>query len=434
MDTISNIPQKIFNFFTKIAEKSAEESQFKKRHSKLTPTAFIKSLLRTCFSHQLTLEKFCCSLKEQKISITKQALFERFNDRTAHFLQSLASAGLNHFKIEKLPQLNLFEQFTALNIIDSSTISLNGALHTLFKGSGGSASSAAVKIQMMFDYLNGQIKELALTSGCDNDQGFDAFLQTIQKGALYLMDLGYFKLGSFKKIIDGEAFFISRLLTGTKLLTLDGNPIDLLKTLTNSPTTFSQQLLMGANAKIPVRLVAQRLLSSVAEQRRRRLKEDHRRRGSKPSKVSLQLQDWTIYVTNTSEMQISNKDMHNAYACRWQIELVFKLSKSLMQIDTIKTTKSYRVKIEIYGKFICMLLLFLLCSPFRYQVDKELSFYKACNLLIDRASNFIQALDSLYRLKQFFTILGEDLSLFAIKDVKKKKPSMFLESSIENGF
>lgn len=58
----------------------------------------------------------------------------------------------------------------------------------------------------MFDYIEGQIKELTLTSGCDNDQGFDNYFNTIQKEALYLMDLGYFKLNSFKKIIEGKAF------------------------------------------------------------------------------------------------------------------------------------------------------------------------------------------------------------------------------------
>lgn len=433
MHTISNIPQKIFHFFTQTAEVLAKESQFKQRHSKLTPTAFTKALIKSCLSQQFGLEIFRCALKEQNVIISKQALFERFNERTVKFMRSLATEGLKKFKTERLPHLSIFEQFTALNIIDSSTCSLNSALSPLFKGSGGSASGAAIKIQVMFDYLNGQIKDLALTSGCDNDQGFGAFLNSIQKGALYLMDLGYFKLSSFQKIINGEAFFVSRLLTGTSLLTLDGNTINLVKKLQNTSTMFSEQLLMGARTKIPVRLVAQRLPTFIAEQRRRKLKDGHRRRGITPSQELLYLQEWSIYITNTNETQISNEAIHNTYAFRWQIELFFKLSKSLMRVDCIKTTKSYRVNIEIYGKFICMMLLLLLCAPVRYQQNKELSFYKACKILIDKASDFIRALHSLYRLKHFFTTFAEDLSLFAIKDIRKTAP-MFPVGAAENDF
>lgn len=306
--------------------------------------------------------------------------------------------------------------------------------HTLsqfFKGCGGAASSAAVKIQLMFDHLNEQVKDFTLTSGSDNDQGFDAFLNVIQKGALYLMDLGYFKLASFKKISEGNAFFVSRLLPGTRLLTSEGEPIALLKMLSKSSDFFSQQALMGVNAKIPVRAVFQRLPAPVVAERRRKLNEGHRSRGMVPSKELLALQAWSIYITNTTEAQIRNEEIHAAYACRWQIELIFKLSKSLMQIDSINATKPCRVRIEIYGKFIAMMILFLLTSPVRYQHNKEISFYKACKRLIDMAPDFIKALGSLYRLKKFFIEFTENLSLFAIKDIKKKHPCSS-ENPIEN--
>lgn len=145
-------------------------------------------------------------LKKQGILITKQSLHERFNERTVLFLKALSTTFPSYFQSEKLPHLPGLEAFTALNIIDSSSVSLHSTLSKLFKGSGGAASSAALKIQLMFDYLMGQIKELTLTPGCDNDQSFDYYFNSIQKGALYLIDLGYFKLDSFKKITDGQAF------------------------------------------------------------------------------------------------------------------------------------------------------------------------------------------------------------------------------------
>ncbi|WP_172458331.1 IS4 family transposase, partial [Legionella quinlivanii] len=403
MDTISNIPQKIFNFLSQTSEQLGKETKYKKRQSKLTPSGFIRALISTSFAPFFDLDTFCDFLKKQGITIRKQSLHERFNKHTEAFVKAMSAYFLNYFQTEKLPMLNGLEIFSGLKLIDSSSISLHSALNNLFQGCGGAASSAALKIQLQFDYLQGQINELTLTSGSDNDQGFDNYFNEIQKGALYLMDLGYFKLSSFKKIIEGEAFFVSRLLTGTKLLTLDKQPLDLLASLSTSGQFFSQELLLGAQYKIPVRLVAQRLPKEIADRRRQRLKEDHRRRGSKPSQESLALQDWSIYITNTSESQIKQEHIHQTYALRWQIELVFKLSKSLMQIHLMNTTKSSRVVVQTYGKFLGLMLFFLLCSPVRAKNHNniEFSFYKACKLLIINVSELASALVSVYRLKSF---------------------------------
>ncbi|WP_028373352.1 hypothetical protein, partial [Legionella lansingensis] len=93
---------------------------------------------------------------------------------------------------------------------------------------------------------------------------------------------------------------------------------------------------------------------------------------------------------------------------------------SLMHIDSIKTKKFARVIIETYGKFIAMMLLFLLCNPMRNIEGKQLSFYKACHQLSSKATGLIIALMSPYRLKHFLNDFYENLSLFAIKDSKKK--------------
>lgn len=420
MDTISNIPRKIFNFLQQTTEQLGKEAKYKQRSSKITPLSFVKALIVSSFSPFFDLEILCSALNDQKIIVKKQSIHERFNERTVSFLKELSSSFLNYFKTEKLPTLDALKTFTNLNIIDSSSVSLHGSLSHLFKGSGGAASNAALKIQLMFDYIAGQIKELSFTSGSDNDQGFDNYFVNIEKGALYLMDLGYFKLNTFKQIINGGAFFVSRLLIGTKLLTLDTQPLDLLNTLSNAAPLHSQQVLMGARAKIPVRLIAQRLPKEIADRRRQRLIEDHRRRGTKPSQEALALQNWSIYITNTNETQISNEHIHQTYALRWQIELVFKLSKSLMHIDLLNTKKSSRILVQTYGKFLSMMLLFLLCRPARNQKGKELSFYKACKLLITKASQLTLALTSVYRLKKFLLDFYDSLSLFARKDIKKK--------------
>lgn len=419
---LSNIPKKIFNFLNKEAHALGKHYGFTQRNSKVTAPAYIKALIVGSLMPNLSLERFSSLLKAQKISITKQGVHERFNETTVGWLKALSNACLHHFKIEKLPTLPELNEFSHINIVDSSTISLPSVLNTLFRGSGGSASDAALKIQVLFDYLEGQIKAFTLTDGCQNDQGFDNYFRTIENNALYLMDLGYFKLSSFKTISEGGAFFVSRYRIKTALFHLDNRPIDLLKTLTNAGPVFSQQVLLGAKDKIPLRLVATRLTPELTQQRRKKLTEGLRRRGMKPSKEALALQEWSIYITNTRSSQIADESLHQVYTLRWQIELFFKLSKSLMQINRFSTQQSARILTEIYGKFITMILFFFLCNPFRTHNEKQISFYKACLLFRDKAALFARALTSLYRLKQFIHEFIEDIALFALKETKVKSP------------
>jgi hypothetical protein len=428
VDNLSNIPKKIITFFTCTANKLAEEHQFKIRKSKLTPSAFIKALIQACLSETFECESIASALGKQKISITKQSIFDRFHERTTNFVKAMAEEALNKFKMERAPQNHLFEQFTAINIIDSTSVPLKKALNSYFKGCGGAASESALKIQTLFDPFNYNIKALELTPGCANDQGFDLFFDRIEKGALYLMDLGYFKLKTLKKIIDGNAFFITRLLTGTQVMTLEGLIINLAEALPKLPgQTVSLSVLIGARAKIPARLIAQCLPKAVVEQRKRTLRAAHKRRGTTPSKESLQLQNWSIYVTNTTDTQLSVEDIPKTYATRWQVELFFKLSKSLMNIDVVNTKKVHRVIIELYAKFLSIILLLTLASPVQCSNGKELSLYKACKSFMNNAIDFVRALQSTYRLNKFIVEFTKDLALHAFKDTKKKPPLFDLE-------
>lgn len=421
--TLSNIHQKISHFFEEDISKIGKETGFNQRESKLNSLSFIKVLLSTCLQPKFSLELFASLLKEQGINITKQGVHERFNARTVNFLANLCSSALTKLSLPGNHCIEQLKSFTSLNLIDSSTLSLPASLKDSFKGCGGAASAAALKIQMMYDHLEGQIKALTLTQGCENDQGFDRYLNTIEENALYLMDLGYFKLASFQKIITGKGFFISRFFLGTTLYALDNTPLDLHATLQKSGPLFEKEVLMGTKAKIKVRLVATRLPTNLYEKRQRQIREAYRRRGLTPSAEKLALAQWSIYITNVPCEQIEASQLHAIYALRWQIELLFKLSKSLINIDSINSKKLPRILVELYGKLLCILLFLCLCAPVRYQNGREISFYKACNQFLARINDFITALASPSNLKQFIKKFNNLIMQFALKDLKKKPPS-----------
>jgi hypothetical protein len=422
MKSVSYSSEQIFDFFQEEVLRKGEESAFVKRKSKLNPLVFFKAVLAACLSDaKITLESICGFLKAQGINISRQGLHQRMTGEAVSLFQTLFSLSLTQFNYQTLNFSELVRSFSQVNIIDSSTVSLPNSLQGIYKGCGGSASKAAVKLQVLYNYTEGQIKELTLTQGCENDQGFDHYFTYIKAGALYLMDLGYFKLASFQKIIEGQAYFINRFLIGTKIYNLTNNPLHLVHELQKSGTIYSQEVYLGAKTKIKVRLIAQRLSDQVVEKRIRDIKEGYRRRGMTPGAEKLALARWSIYITNVSNALLPDAQIHETYALRWQIELLFKLSKSTMGIDIINSKKPNRILIELYAKLICLVILLFLSAPVRFHNNKELSFFKASKLFLARKNDFFNALTSLYKLKQFTKNFFDLLKQCALKEIKKKK-------------
>ena len=63
-----------------------------------------------------------------------------------------------------------------------------------------------------------------------------------------------------------------------------------------------------------------------------------------------------IYITNVDSRILSYQDVHEVYSLRWQIELMFKIWKSIFKINRVKKVKIERFKCFLYGRLIALLL------------------------------------------------------------------------------
>lgn len=228
MHTISNMAEVVLDFFGKKAQQISEDSGFAQRKSKLTGKKFASALVLGFLNNpKASLEDICQLLKKGNLKISKQGLHERFNNKSVHFMEQLFQESIYRFKDKSVNLIELLKPFQSINILDSSGFKLPETLKEEFKGNGGSSSKAGLKLQVMLDYLNG-IDKLWVTAATKNDQGFQAHLSCIKKGSLYLQDLGYFVLDSFKKIQSEGGYFISRFLKKTLVFTEDEKELDLL--------------------------------------------------------------------------------------------------------------------------------------------------------------------------------------------------------------
>ena len=103
------------------------------------------------------------------------------------------------FRHTILIPLSVLTQFSEVNIVDSTGITLPENLSDEFPGSGGSGSEAALKIQLIFDFLTGCFKSVEITDGITPDQSHKKHLEQIRPNSLNLFDLGYFSIGNLKE-------------------------------------------------------------------------------------------------------------------------------------------------------------------------------------------------------------------------------------------
>lgn len=421
MSMITNFETTLFNFFSRHIPNYGKCSGFIKRRSKLSASAFVKALIGSCLSgRRMTLAGLGGYLAEQQIRITKQSLFERFNERGVSLLKSLVELSLNELT-GQLPGLNTKLAFSSVYIIDSSTISLPSTLQEHFRGCGGNASVAAAKLQVLYEQLRGEIHALTLTPGHHNDQGFEDYFTNIKKKALYLMDLGYFKLATLQRIVAAKAYFVTRYLPGTLLLTLDKKPLNLLELLPKTANDFhAQEVLLGHKAQLKVRLVAQCLPKKVVNERVRKLRKSYQRRGLTLSARRKKLAQWTIFLTNLPLTHYQPTQVIELYRLRWQIELLFKLAKSGLQLTIHPSHKTPRVLIELYAKLLCLILLLAFCNYSQAKSNRPISCLKAYNYFACFALQFTQTLASPKKLALFIDKFSDLLVFYASKETNKR--------------
>ena len=205
--------------------------------------------------------------------------------------------------------------------------------------------------------LQGEMIGPLLENGRVHDAVSQIQVVPLPAGSLSIADLGYWSLTEMSRQAELGAFWLSRIQSTVKVITEDDKVWDLLAFLQAQPNQpIDSSIRLTAQHRLPARLLAVRVPQAVADQRRRKLREEALRRGKPLSARQLALPDWTTLVTNLPAEMLSVRQAMILIRVRWQIELLFKLWKSHGHMDEWRSTKPWRILIEVYAKLLAMLV------------------------------------------------------------------------------
>jgi hypothetical protein len=232
-------------------------------------------------------------------------------------------------------------------------------LAAIWPGCGGSTSqntSSSLKLHLRLDLNTGSLAGPYMHSGRLNDMNPQIHWADLPKGALRIGDLGYYSLKSFRNMNLQGVYWLSRVKSNC-ILYYKGNGYQLPRLLRECRRDrIDIQVLLGADERVPCRLLAVRVSDDVAKLRRCKLISEAKKRGKKVSDKALKLASWLILCCNIPREMLNLDEGLVLMSTRWQIELIFKLWKSHGRIDEWRTENPWRILCEVYAKLIVMLI------------------------------------------------------------------------------
>ncbi len=380
----------------------AREIGFVKRDAKkFDGFKFLDMLLFTEFNHkELSLGSMALQLQDRYgITLSKQAVDQRFGDMSVKFFKKVIEKALK-IKTGNNPSLD-FIGYEKVRIKDSTSFKLPENMKAKYPKGNKANTIAQLRIQFEYDLKNGEILDLSLHPFKEQDVvDAENTLGDISPGELVMRDLGYIKIGVLREIAEKGAFYLNRLNFNTDIYEKKSGgyqKTDLGKTLKemrrNSRSRIEKEVYIGKGDKFKTRMVIERLPDQEYEKRLVKAKRTESRKGWAHSDAYKAQLGLNVFITNT---KIPANKIRLLYTLRWQIELMFKIWKSIGEINEVRKMKIERFETFLFAKLLWIVINWQIVGRlticFLYERCIALSPYKLYKTLKARTMRFRQAI------------------------------------------
>lgn len=289
-------------------------------------------------------------------NISDVSLLSRFRNGAAWLGHLLAVKLADHAAIVIDPASKL-----KARLIDASSITRVGGRGTDWR------------LHMTMSLSSLKIDDVAVTdvSGGERLSRFKFHPQEI-----VVADNGYAHRAGLEAVIrDGADFLVRLNWSNLPLVTLDGEPVDLLaycRTVEGTtPADFTVRVRDSNMA--PVRLLIVRKTKAAAEESRQRKEKERRKKGAVDLRT-LEATEYVMLLTSAPADKLTVEQAFELYRFRWQIELTFKRLKSIINLDQMPAKHAALAQVILFTKLLGALLVddyterYVSFSPWGYPI------------------------------------------------------------------
>jgi len=428
MTTIPQIAKRLRVLLWRRADDLGRSTGFIQRQRKFSGSSFAQMLVCGALGEaELSYTDLQQYAALEGLEISAQGIEERFTPVACEFMQALLEAAVHEVVQSYLSvAIPIVERFAGVYIRDSSIINLPSSLQDQWSGVGNqNGATAALKLQVRLEYASGAVDGPALQAGRVADRRTPYTYTDEPRGSLSLSDLGYFSLVELQAREQAGQYVVLRYKCGTGLYTEDGQRLDLLAWLRQLKEPCAElPVLVGATERVPLRLLAEKVPPEVLEQRHRQLREYARKKQATLKAETLALAEWTLILTNVPAPELTLAEAKVLLYLRWQVELLFKLWKSVLKVDEWRSENPWRILCELYAKLIAVVL-----SHWLFQLEwahyPDRSLFKAAQAIQKLAAPLILALHQRLDLCEILEQIRHCIQVSAHTNKRRKKPATF---------
>ena len=371
-----------------------------------------------------------------ELELSREGLHQRLNDQAVKFFEAMLSLVIE-LEVPSDLELTVLAAFKRILIFDSTAFQLPETLAAYFKGVGGDASEAGIKILFGYDLKSAQFFYVVL-NGTEADHLLkNGAIAAIGAGELEISDLGYFGMETFAKIEARGAFYVSRLKTNVTLYQKNEGGdleefdlVEAIKKMKEGVRTEVEVHLKSEDIVIKTRLVIERVPAAVKAERLRKLNQQNKtfvslsrtKKGHQTQQRTKILQGVNLHITNAPVELLPAKVIRQFYTIRWQIELIFKNWKSNFELDEVTGERPPRIKCMLYAKLLFIFLTHKVISVARSfawsQLAREVSEFQATQQIKIIGNEWLRAI--IQEPEKVETILSEAIKFMVNHCLKGK--------------
>ena len=334
MTKINDLSTILQDLLTNVANKLARETGFIQRQRQMSGSGFAQALILGGLQEpQATRRQQREHLSAVGVEMSVQGLEQRFTEAALRFLQALLKEAIQQMVVSETASA-IMPQFNGIHLSDCSRIMWG---------------QIGFKLALRWELQSGQLI-ISLEELTRHDQKSAIVSHVLAAGSLHLGDLGFFKLKQFADWNQQGVFWLSRWKIDTTVFTQDGQKVDLVSWLSQQDGAVCLPVTLGVRDRVACYLIAAPIPEAEKQKRLARYKEEARKDQRPLSKQKRALAGYTIYVTNIPDLTF--QQAHILARTRWQIELLFKLWKSQVQVLKSRSKDPIRQQCEGYAKLI----------------------------------------------------------------------------------
>jgi len=237
-----------------------------------------------------------------------------------------------------------------LRLVDATTVSRPGSRGTDWR------------VHLSWDLQACRIDSVELT-GSEGGETLSRF--PVCPGDWVVGDRGYAHRRGLHWVWQSQGHFLIRFHPqNLPLQDRQGQPWEVLSRLRQDPQgelwEFEVQTAPDAKRKIPalpVRLLVLRKSPAATEKARQKILQEAKRKGRRASAEALEAAEYMMVVTSIPQRELGVEQALEIYRFRWQIELVFKRLKGLLELDELPAKDPRLAQTFLLAKLLAALLL-----------------------------------------------------------------------------